>query len=678
MTISNLLKKLETIMRRDDAINPGLQSMTQLVWMFFLKLWDDREREREFEDSDYVSPIPEQLRWRNWAVGHDGKPITGKPLLEFIEGLLFPGLRDLAVDGKHREEAQVVRSVFEDTYNYMRDGTLIRQIIDTINEDVDFTKKSDTHLFGDLYENLLAGLQAGAKDGGEFYTPRAVTQFMVDIIDPGVNETVLDPACGTGGFLTASLEAKRNKAKTTNDARLAQSTIRGVEKKPIPHMLATTNMILHGVEVPSNIRRNNMLASPLTSWGDSDRVDIILANPPYGGTEKEIVASNFPKGYASGETFDLFMLLFMRLLKKGTGRAAIVLPDGFLSGGKNKDKIKRKLLSEFNLHTIVRLPKGVFAPYTTIPTNILFFDASKQTRQIWYYQVPMPEGIKMFGKTRPFRNSDLDRVRAWFEKKVENDHAWVMDIESLIEEDGKNIHFDLDQYHPNFESGVTKDSFQHQLAQVHGLATSIQDLCGRLQDSELLSTDFEVTWPRTKELLARIKRSEKVILEQEYQMLGVRLDGNGPYHRETKLGSELSTKTVFKVKAGDFVYSRLFAWRGAFGVIPAELDGFYVSNEFPTYESLPDATATPSYIARILQAPSLLRVVEKDCEGSTPTTRNRYKEPFFADLKIPVPGECENLSLLLDHAENLRQMAGAAGEMADKLGAILAEVIATG
>ncbi len=369
MNISTTIKSIQDIMRKDAGVDGDAQRIAQLGWMLFLKVFDDREREYELMDSDYKSVIPSRLRWRKWAADPEG--ITGDELLDFVNNDLFRALKVLAVGPKTDPRGLVVREVFEDAYNYMKSGTLMRQVINKLNE-IDFNSSKDRHLFGDIYEQILKDLQS-AGNAGEYYTPRAVTQFIVDMVDPQLGETLLDPACGTGGFLTCAIERLRKKqVKSAADEETLQKSINGVEKKPMPHLLCVTNMLLHDIRVPSRIRHDNTLARPLRDWGPAERVDVVVTNPPFGGMEEDGVESNFPATVRTRETADLFLVLIMHLLKPG-GRCGMVLPDGSLFGEGVKTRIKEQLLTECNLHTIVRLPNGVFNPYTGIKTNLLFF-----------------------------------------------------------------------------------------------------------------------------------------------------------------------------------------------------------------------------------------------------------------------------------------------------------------
>jgi type I restriction enzyme M protein len=438
MSISTTVKTIQDIMRKDAGVDGDAQRISQLVWMLFLKIFDDSEQEKELLENNYRSPIPDRLRWRNWAADPEG--ITGEALQEFVNNDLFKTLKDLPADRDRR--AFIVRSVFEDAYNYMKSGTLMRQVINKLNE-INFNSSSDRHMFGDIYEQILRDLQS-AGNAGEYYTPRAVTQFMVDMVDPQLGERVLDPACGTGGFLTCTIEHIRKKyVKSVEDEALLQRSISGVEKKPLPHLLCVTNMLLHQIEQPSQIRHDNTLARPLRDYTQADRVDVIITNPPFGGMEEDGIETNFPTAYRTRETADLFLVLLMHLLRDG-GRGALVLPDGTLFGEGVKTRIKEKLLEECNLHTIVRLPNGVFSPYTGIKTNLLFFTKGEPTKEIWYYEHPYPEGVKSYNKTKPIRIEEFEREKAWWDKREESELAWRVPFEQI-----KASNYNLDVKNPN-------------------------------------------------------------------------------------------------------------------------------------------------------------------------------------------------------------------------------------
>jgi type I restriction enzyme M protein len=443
-------------MRKDVGVDGDAQRISQLVWMFFLKIFDDREAEIETLEDSYKSPLPEHLRWRNWASNAEG--ITGDELSDFVNLQLFPTLKNkLNLKGPQGLRAEVVRNVFEDAYNYMKSGTLMRQVINKICE-IDFNTTNDRHTFGNIYEQILKDLQS-AGNAGEFYTPRAVTTFIVDRVKPQLDDLVLDPACGTGGFLTHVIEYKREHfVKSAADEAILQSTIHGVEKKTLPHMLCTTNMILHGIDTPIKIRHDNTLSRPLRDYTSKDRVNVIVTNPPFGGMEEDGIENNFPATFRTRETADLFLTLIIHLLRE-EGRAAVVLPDGFLFGEGIKTRIKEKLLEECNLHTIVRLPNGVFSPYTSIKTNLLFFTKGKPTEKVWYYEHPYPEGAKSYNKTKPMRFEEFQPEIDWwgdeidgFAARVENEFAWKVSLDDI-----KARNYNLDIKNPHVGEQTSHD-----------------------------------------------------------------------------------------------------------------------------------------------------------------------------------------------------------------------------
>src|SRR5450631_1022122 len=425
MSVRNIVKSIQDIMRQDTGVDGDAQRISQLCWMFFLKIIDDQDRELEITQDGYHSPIPGKLRWRTWAADPEG--ITGDELLVFLNMQLFPQLKELSTGGKQGDRRRVVRDVFEDAYNYMKSGQLMRQVVNKINE-VDFNNLAERQHFGDIYEQILTDLQS-AGNAGEYYTPRAVTAFMVDRIDPHPGEILFDPACGTGGFLTCSIRHMREKyVKRTEDEARMQGALRAVEKKQLPHMLCVTNMLLHGIEDPSFVRHDNTLARPYISYTQSDRVDIVITNPPFGGREEDGIESNFPQHFRTRETADLFLALIVRLLKKD-GRAAVVLPDGSLFGEGVKTRLKEHLMEECNLHTIVRLPNSVFKPYASIGTNLLFFEKGEPTKDIWFYEHRVPDAQKAYSMTRPIRLEHFQPCFDWWggakrKDREEGPQAW--------------------------------------------------------------------------------------------------------------------------------------------------------------------------------------------------------------------------------------------------------------
>lgn len=474
MTIDSFIKSVQDIMRQDAGVDGDAQRISQLVWMLFLKVYDAKEAEWELFEEDYKSIIPEDLRWRNWAEDEEG--MTGDELLEFVNERLFKELKDLKVDETTDKRALIVKSVFEDSYNYMKSGTLLRQVINKLNE-LDFEDYEDRHAINDMYETILRDLQS-AGNAGEYYTPRVLTDFIIEMLNPQIGERIADFACGTGGFLVSALKHLEKQIKTVEDRRIMQSSLFGIEKKPLPHLLCMTNMLLHDIDSP-NILRDNSLSTNVRDYTEKDKYDVIAMNPPFGGVEEDGILINFPTEFRTSETADLFMTLIMYRLKE-TGRAGVILPDGFLFGDDNKKlAIKKKLLSEFNLHTIVRLPNGVFAPYTSIATNVLFFDKSKPTEKIDYYQVPLPEGLKNgFTKTRPLKTEHLQGVKDWWNNRDKEDkNAYSVTIEEI-----EKANYNLDIKNPNNGSEEKEYSLNELLTIMRDKSENINRLIGELSE----------------------------------------------------------------------------------------------------------------------------------------------------------------------------------------------------
>lgn len=425
MALNNFVKSIRNIMRNDAGINGDAQRIEQIAWMLFLKVYDEKENDWEFDDENYTSFIPENCRWRNWAKDNgDGEALTADKLLDFVNNTLFPTLKGLTVTPETPMRSAIVRTTFEDANQYMKDGVLLRQVINVIDK-LDLGDYEESHAFGEIYESILKEMQS-AGSAGEFYTPRALTDFMANIINPKIGEKMADFACGTGGFITSWLKALEKKVKTVEDQEEYLKSIYGIEKKQFPYMLCVTNMLLHGIDSP-HVMHDNSLTKDVLNYTDEDKFDVILMNPPYGGNEKNDTKQHFPSDLRSSETADLFMVLIMYRLANG-GRAAVILPDGFLFGTDNaKLAIKEKLLREFNLHTIIRLPGSIFAPYTSIATNIIFFNKEKAegaeegfcTKNTWFYRLDMPEGYKHFSKTKPMRAEHCQPIIDWWNNRQE-------------------------------------------------------------------------------------------------------------------------------------------------------------------------------------------------------------------------------------------------------------------
>ena len=487
--LSGFVKRLRDIMRNDAGINGDAQRIEQIAWMLFLKVYDAKEQDWEWDDENYVSIIPDPCRWKNWAYDdRSGKAMTGDKLLDFVNNTLFPTLKKLPVDASTPIKKAIVQTTFADANNYMKDGVLLRQVINIIDE-LDLSDYEESHAFGEIYESILKELQS-AGSAGEFYTPRAVTEFMAKQINPSIGEHMADFACGTGGFLTSWLKELKKKVVTTDDEAAYASSVYGIEKKQFPYMLCITNMLLHDLDVPQVFHDNSLLKDVL-DYTDDDRFDVILMNPPYGGSEKADVKNHFPDDLASSETADLFMSVIMYRLKQG-GRAAVILPDGFLFGTDNaKVAIKKKLFSEFNLHTVVRMPHSVFSPYTSITTNILFFDRTSPTKDTWFYRLDMPEGYKNFSKTKPMKLEHFDPVVEWWNNRQEItvdgfDKAHKYTVEEIT---ARTYNIDLCGYpHEEEEILPPKELIQQYQEKRASLNADIDRILAQI--TEILGIDF--------------------------------------------------------------------------------------------------------------------------------------------------------------------------------------------
>jgi type I restriction enzyme M protein len=475
--ISSILKSIQNIMWQDTGLNGDAQRIEQLGWMLFLKIFSDKDKELEILDDNYTSPIPDLFHWvnekDNWAGDDEG--ITGDELLEFVDRQLFPALRNIDVSTGNRR-ALIVREVFEGNNNYMKNGTNIRKVLNKLNE-MDFNIAKDRHAFGELYESILKGLQSAGKSG-EFYTPRAITSFITEMINPQLGEKILDPACGTGGYLTCAIEHLKKQANSVEESKSIGENIMGWEYKPLPYLLATTNLILHDMEVP-NIRFGDALDQPLSNFTEKHRVNAILANPPFGGIVANNNETNFPQNFRTKESADLFLILMIHLLKQG-GRAGIVLPDGSLTGDGVKQRVRQKLLEDCNLHTIIRLPNSVFQPYASVATNLLFFTKGTPTKEVWYYEHRLPEGQKAYNKTKPIQVKEFNQIKTWWFDRKESDIAWKVDIKTIIDRN-----YDLDVKNP------TKQEEAHEYNSVELM--------------ELLHTSFD----KSNTLLNQLKKAVK-------------------------------------------------------------------------------------------------------------------------------------------------------------------------
>ena len=442
MSITSFVKRIQDITRNDAGVNGDAQRIEQMSWLLFLKIYDSRELVWELEEDDYESIIPEDLKWRNWAHAEKGEQVlTGDDLLDFVNNRLFKELKELEVTPNMPIRKSIVKSAFEDANNYMKNGVLLRQVINVIDE-VDFNSPEDRHSFNDIYEKILKDIQS-AGNSGEFYTPRAATDFIAEMLDPKLGETMADLACGTGGFLTSTLNHLSKQRKTSEDIQKYNQAVFGIEKKAFPHLLAVTNLFLHEIDDPKIIH-GNTLEKNVREYTDDEKFDLIMMNPPFGGSELDTIKNNFPAELRSSETADLFMAVIMYRLKEN-GRVGVILPDGFLFGEGVKTRLKEKLVEEFNLHTIIRLPHSVFTPYTGIHTNILFFDKTKKTEKTWFYRLDMPEGYKNFSKTKPMKSEHFNPVREWWTSREEILEGNFYKAKSFTPSELADLNYNFDQ-----------------------------------------------------------------------------------------------------------------------------------------------------------------------------------------------------------------------------------------
>ncbi|HBN06115.1 MAG TPA: DNA methyltransferase [Bacteroidales bacterium] len=472
--LKGILDSIRKIMWTDTGLNGDAQRIEQLGWMLFFKIFSDKDKELELMDDNYISPIPAELHWDAWAGDDEG--ITGDELQSFVDNKLFKQLKDIQLlpseDVKYKR-ALILREVFEGNNNYMKSGTNIRKVLNKLNE-IDFNTTKDKHAFGELYETILKELQSAGKSG-EFYTPRAITQFITEMINPQLGEKILDPACGTGGYLTAAIEHLKKQANSVEERQSIAKNIIGWEYKPLPYLLATTNLILHDMEVP-NITFRDSLDQPLSNYTEKNRVNAILANPPFGGIVANNNENNFPQNFRTKESADLFLILMIHLLKNG-GRAGIVLPDGSLTGEGVKQRVRKKLLEDCNLHTIIRLPNSVFKPYATVATNLLFFTKGEATKEIWYYEHRLPEDYKSYSMTRPLQLKELAPIKKWWNDRKESEICWKVDIKTIIDRN-----YDLDINNPNRKDEVYEHSSSELMEMLdasfeksHNLLTQIRE-----------------------------------------------------------------------------------------------------------------------------------------------------------------------------------------------------------
>ena len=555
--LAAVIKAARDAMRKDAGLNGDLDRIPQLAWVLFLKAFDALEQNREVTEANYRPAIEEPYRWRDWAADPNGP--TGEALLTFVNGELLPYLRGLSGTHEH-DPRDVLAAVFRETNNRMLSGHLLRDVVNKVSE-INFLSSDDIHTMAHLYESMLREMRDAAGDSGEFYTPRPVIRFMVQQVDPKLGEIVLDPACGTGGFLVEALEHMQPKITRAQQRRALQTDLRGIEKKPLPFLLGMMNLVLHGVGQP-NLSRGNALARPITQIGKRDRVDIVLTNPPFGGEEERTIQANFPPDKQTGETAWLFLQLVIRQLRDG-GRCAIVVPNGLLYGGGVGARIKQQLLTECNLHTVVRLPDGVFEPYTPIPSNLLFFDKTGRTKDVWFYEVPPPDGRKKYSKTKPMRFEEFEDCRAWWNAREENERAWRAPIGDIESAD-----FNLDLRNPNRPDDLTHREpaslIDEVVAHEQNGVVALSSLRTKL-GSFARPTEAGREWRRVRlgSVMQQAADPVTVTPDRSYRNVGILSFGRGLFEKPEIDGRTTSAKTLFRIRGGQFIYSRLFAFEGA-------------------------------------------------------------------------------------------------------------------
>ncbi len=681
--LGNILKGCRKLMRKDKGLNGDVDRLPMLTWIMFLKFLDDTERlrsdEAALEGRPFRSLIAPPYRWRDWnppnsAASDDGlhNVMTGDALMAFINQDeanrpdatrgpgLFAHLRGLDTGGVAR--AHVVASVFRGAVNRMQSGYILRDVLNEVNQ-IHFASSEEVHTLSHLYESMLREMRDAAGDSGEFYTPRPLVQMIVRAVDPRPGEVVLDPAAGTGGFLVEAYEHMRPLADTVASfEQLQRSNIVGIEAKPLPYLLCEMNLLLHGVEAPQ-IDPLNALRARLSEIGDRDRVDVILTNPPFGGEEEKGIQGNFPIDKQTGETALLFLQLIMRKLRRPGhggpgGRAGVVIPNGILSGDGVAARIKQELLENFNLHTVVRLPDGVFAPYTPIPTNVLFFDRSGPTTDIWYYEHQLPADWRSYTKTRPLKSEEFAPLHEWWIARSETDWAWKVPA-SEVAANGYN----LDVRNPRGRDQLAHRSpavlLDDLLAVDRELVSLFKDMAATSGDPEHPTRGYGTgaTWQRFS--LDKVMRpvSESVAVEpgRDYPNVGILSFGRGVFEKPPIDGSRTSAKTLYRIRAGQFIYSRLFAFEGAYAAVPTEFDGWYVSNEFPTFD-VDEEIADARFLAIYFRSPQIWKLLARSSRGLG-VRRQRVHPDAVLALTVnlpPVPAQ----RAAIDHVARLSGRGG--------------------
>ncbi|MEZ0018206.1 N-6 DNA methylase [Sinorhizobium fredii] len=683
--LGSLLKSARDIMRKDKGLNGDLDRLPLLTWIMFLKFLDDLEQQREEETAlsgkKFKAAIEAPYRWRDWAADPQG--ITGDELLSFInaeeavraDGKKGPGLfaylRSLSSsNGDNRRD--VIATVFKGVDNRMRSGYLLRDIINKV-AGIHFTSSDELHTLGALYESMLREMRDAAGDSGEFYTPRAVVRFMVEVTDPRLGETVLDPASGTGGFLVEAHSHLEKQVKTVADRkRLQEETIFGCEPKSLPYLLCQMNLLLHGLDAPQ-IDPGNALRFKLSEIGERDRVDVILTNPPFGGEEEKGIQGNFPEDRQTAETALLFLQLIMRKLKRQPtsagrpARAAVVVPNGTLYEAGVPERLRQDLLRDFNLHTVVRLPKGVFEPYTDIATNILFFDRGPRSSHVWFYEHPLPAHRahlkgKKYSATDGIVFEEFNTLIAWWNNREESDHAWRVAKEALTAND-----CDLAQVHPRHKR-LTFQSPSSVVLEVKSLMEKSSVIIAKIESDLGSLARLDAPLVPLKDVLTPRRDSIRVADDTIYTRPTVQMHFRGAKIRDREVGSKIGTKNQFTMRVNDLIMSRIDARHGAMAIVPSALDGAIATNDFPIFEINTDRVEA-KYLRFALFQPEMLRIYEVLSKGST--NRRRMVIDEFLKLQVPIPEDIEQQEMISNLLWGSEQNIS---ELSEHLGGILNEV----
>ncbi len=679
--LGSVLKSARDIMRKDKGLNGDLDRLPLLTWIMFLKFLDDLEQQRKEEASlsgkKFKAAIEAPYRWRDWAADPQG--ITGDELLSFInaeeavraDGKKGPGLfaylRSLSSsNGDNRRD--VIATVFKGVDNRMKSGYLLRDIVNKVNG-IHFTSSDELHTLGALYESMLREMRDAAGDSGEFYTPRPVVRLMVEMTDPQLGEMILDPAAGTGGFLVEAYTHLATQVKTIADRKSLQNgSLFGYEPKSLPYLLCQMNLLLHGLDAPQ-IDPGNALRFKLSEIGEKDRVDVILTNPPFGGEEERGIQGNFPDDRRTAETALLFLQLIMRRLHRHPtragrpARAAVVVPESVMSDSGIAQRIRQQLVEEMKLHTIVRLPRGVFEPYSDIQTNLLFFDTSGATDVVWFYQHEVPEARRSmrdpkYTVTSPIGYDELVPILKWKAKKKTSDLAWYVNRKEIVE----------CAYSFDFRNPSRKNKSATPAADLSAcLRAPIKTLDDQVHT--LTSTSKEIddlpqsSWQRLplSRLLERVRIEAEVDDDTSYQQITVKLYGKGVIQRTTLLGREIKTRPQILAHAGDLIMSRIDARNGAFGIIPPELDGALVTQDFPMFRIDPDKIL-PEYLALLLKSEEFTEICKRASRGTT--NRKRLKEALLLSETVPLP-DIKTQKKLMAFATSAASLAWSARSIAE-------------